>query len=86
MKIGRGSRLSVLGFGHNLGSIREMMGETSVPCSVGAVPSVQAVQLPYQLLQFLVFALAWMVLESNGLGFDFLCRAARSFAFVVGVA
>jgi len=42
-------------------------------------------QLPYQFLQVLVFALAWTVLKSNGLGFDFLCRASWSFAFVIGV-
>jgi hypothetical protein len=75
----------VFGFGHYFGSIGKMMSEMSIPCSIGAILSVQAIELPYQLLQFLVFTFAQMVLELNSLRFNFLCRAVWSFAFIVRV-
>jgi len=87
VKIGGGGccHLSVLGFGHNPGSVREVMSKASVSCGVGTIPSVQAMELSYQLLQFLVFTFAQVVLESNSLGFDFLGRSVWSFTFFLGV-
>jgi len=78
-------RLLVLGLRHIPGSIREMMGEASIPCHIGTVPDVQPMQLSHQVLQLPILVLVWAVFEPNSFGFDFLHRAAQCFVFRVEV-